>query len=414
MNNKGKAIAVIAIIIIASLSYLYTHKYLNTFEQEKKAADNIFEEEMLSFQLQLNRSEREIFDSIHREENAKVAVRKLFIPFLDIGSEYNSLAPDYLDCSRKVITAYQESRQNSEIIDRWKTRLSREYGSTYDTLYARLTGNNELVYKTGEFECNTYFPDLKLIRFEPGTWSNIETNLIKQAEIIQDVQSSNAEARAQLNNQIRNSIGQFRNNYQATFRNAVERESSSLLQTNTQRYVADTNGLSQTTLNLETTIFNRSRFKSILQQHLTEHWRENSLSTGSMPYLNCFSARNSCSGSNCSEIRVNNSGSDAVITVKNINGRVVRHAYVRGNDSLTIHLPDGTYQTFFYSGRGWNPNKSMSSSSCSQLRGGFVSNESFTKDPGRDNLRRNIITYTMTPTRSGNFNTRNSNASQNF
>ena len=414
MNNKAKAIIVIAIIIVAGISYLYTQNYLNTFEQEKAAAVTIYEEELLAFQLQLNRSEREIFDSIHREENAKVAVRKLLIPFLNIGSEYNSLAPDYLDCSRKVITAYQESRQNSDIIGRWKTRLSREYGSSYHTLYTRLTGKKELVYKTGEFECNTYFPGLELIRYEPRIWSNIETNLIKQAEIIQNVQRSNAEARAQLNNQIRNSVGQFRNNYQATFRNAVERDSSSLLQTNTERYIAHTNGLSQSTLNLETTTFNTSRFNTLLQQHLTEQWRTNSLSTGSMPYLNCFSARNSCSGFNCSEIRVNNSGSDAVITVKDTSGRVVRHAYVRGNDTLTIHLPDGTYQTFFYSGRGWNPNKSMSSSSCSQLRGGFVSNESFTKDPGRDNLRRSIITYTLTPTRSGNFNTRNSNASQNF
>ncbi len=35
---------------------------------------------------------------------------------------------------------------------------------------------------------------------------------------------------------------------------------------------------------------------------------------------------------------------------------------------------------FFYSGTGWNPNKQMPSSSCNSLRGGFVSNESVTKD----------------------------------
>jgi len=400
--------------VLVGFYYTYTQHFLVVYEEEKTIAAQNYEDELISFRAQLSEQERNIFDSIYQEKNAKVSVRKYFISSLGIGSNYDILAPDYFECSKSVITEVHESNQNLNHIEDLKKQLIGRYGGDYETLYNRLVNSRELVYKTSSFDCNQFFPELELVVYESSVWNDIRTHLTKLRTVVADVERSNATARNELQNRINNNIRQFQSSYQTTFRSRIERESSSLVQSSLSEYVIDVGDFSPTVLNLETTRFNENHFNSILQQELTAQWNNNSLTTGARPYANCFPASNSCSGLNCSEIRVNNSGSDVIVTVKDRGGRVVRHAYIRGNNSLSIHLPDGTYQTFFYSGRGWNPNKPMTSSTCSQLRGGFVSNESFTKDPSFDNLRRTVVTYTLTPTRSGNFNTTGSSASQNF
>ena len=415
MNMKRNYIIIfVSATVLLGFYYTYTQHFLVAYEEKKTISAQNFENELKSFRAQLSEQEGNIFDSIYQEKNAKVTVRKYFIKKLGLGANYETLAPDFFECSRSVIAAVQESYQNLNYIDNLKRQHTDRYGDDYETLYNRLVNNNELVYKTSSFDCNQFFPDLQLVAYESSVWNDIQAHLTKLRSVIVDVERANSTARNELQNRTRNNIGQFRSSYHSAFRSRIERESTSLVQSSLNEYVIDVGDFSPTVLNLETTRFNENHFNTILQQELTAQWNDNALATGARPYANCFPETNSCSGLNCSEIRVNNSGSDVIVTVKDRSGRVVRHAYIRGNNSLTIHLPDGTYQTFFYSGRGWNPNKPMTSSICSQLRGGFVSNESFTKDPSFDNLRRSVITYTLTPTRSGNFNTVGSSASQNF
>ncbi len=125
-------------------------------------------------------------------------------------------------------------------------------------------------------------------------------------------------------------------------------------------------------------------------------YHDNSLSTGTVPY--------SCSGLYGDEsvitVRTSSlSDQDVVVLVKNA-GILVRNAYITAGDSYSFRLPDGRYQVFFYSGRGWNPDKSMPDGSF----GGFVADESFSKDMPTD-LDSQELTYELIPQPNGNFNT---------
>lgn len=66
-----------------------------------------------------------------------------------------------------------------------------------------------------------------------------------------------------------------------------------------------------------------------------------------------------------------------IIRYSNINGKVAGHLYIEKGSSGIICLQAGTYQTFFYLGRGWDPSKEMD---CG-LSGGFRNDEIFQEDP---------------------------------
>ena len=89
---------------------------------------------------------------------------------------------------------------------------------------------------------------------------------------------------------------------------------------------------------------------------------DNSLSTGAMPYTQFYGKNYKCPYDQCSGIRVTAPGeSDIVVIIKcnNQKGNVVAHGYIKAGGTFQFDIPDGTYQTFFYYGEGWNPNKEM-------------------------------------------------------
>ena len=94
-----------------------------------------------------------------------------------------------------------------------------------------------------------------------------------------------------------------------------------------------------------------------------------------------------------------------IVTIKNSAKKVVRHAYINSGSSYTFSLPNGTYQTFFYYGKGWNPEKPMKGG---KIKGGFITNESFGKDDPVY-LNNNILEYELILQINGNFSTRPSN-----
>ncbi|MCD9854570.1 hypothetical protein LUD75_07620 [Epilithonimonas sp. JDS] len=130
----------------------------------------------------------------------------------------------------------------------------------------------------------------------------------------------------------------------------------------------------------------------------------NSLETGATPYSKYYGDNSDCEDRGCSKINVTASNSDVLVTIKK-NDEVVRHAYIQAGDSYTFSFPNGTYQAFFYYGKGWNPNKVMKNG---ELEGGFVSNEEVGKDDPQS-LFNNILEYELVLQQNGNFSTRPSN-----
>ena len=125
-----------------------------------------------------------------------------------------------------------------------------------------------------------------------------------------------------------------------------------------------------------------------------ELYGDNHLKTGSKPYSSYFGKAKT--GNNY--IKFNTSGyNDYVIIVKrSSDSKYVNHIYIKGGENATLYLPDGHYYIYFYSGKGWNPNKVKGN-----LTGGFVSNESEQKD-GPVDLFSAWGEYTLYPVQNGN------------
>jgi hypothetical protein len=144
-----------------------------------------------------------------------------------------------------------------------------------------------------------------------------------------------------------------------------------------------------------------------LEQQLYEKYINNSLGTGATPYSKYYGGNASCNNYGCSEIKVRTSNSDVLVTIKK-DDKVVEHAYINAGSSYSFSFPNGTYQAFFYYGKGWNPEKEMKNG---EIKGGFISAEDFGKDSPQ-NLYDSELTYELIMQQNGNFSTRPSSAEE--
>lgn len=138
----------------------------------------------------------------------------------------------------------------------------------------------------------------------------------------------------------------------------------------------------------------------------------NSLTTGATPYRSVYGPNYRCPYSQCSGISVTApTQSDIVVIIKegNADGKVVAHGYISAGGTYQFDVPDGTYQTFFYYGEGWNPNKDMGNG----VKGGFVKNEIFSKDNPQV-IFSAVLSYVLQLQHNGNFSTKSSNRGEVF
>jgi hypothetical protein len=144
--------------------------------------------------------------------------------------------------------------------------------------------------------------------------------------------------------------------------------------------------------------------KELKEKETYEKYINNSLENASTPYADCYGVNKHCPDEGCSEISIKSPlNSDVLVTIKS-EGQVVRHAYICAGNMVTFEVPDGTYQPFFYFGKGWDPDKPMNGPQDCNLKGGFISEESFGKDfPQR--LENSILEYELIVQSSGNFST---------
>lgn len=140
----------------------------------------------------------------------------------------------------------------------------------------------------------------------------------------------------------------------------------------------------------------------------------NSYYHGMVPYANCYGRNASCSDWGCSEVIVNANDYDPVLVIIKRNGSIIKNAMVAPSRSYKFEMKNGNYQVFFYYGDNWDSNKYMgtSSSGC-VMRGGWKTNEVFSKDDPMY-LSNDIITYTLERVVHGNFSTKNSSKGEVF
>lgn len=160
----------------------------------------------------------------------------------------------------------------------------------------------------------------------------------------------------------------------------------------------------------------RQREEEQQREQLYSTYGSNSLYNGSQPYESFYGKNHHYSSNEPhAEVRVKAAyDSDVIVIIRydNQNGRVAGHTYVRAGQTATIQLPGGHhYQTFFYYGRGWYPDKPMKNG----VKGGFLEDEAYSKDGSTTLLQDNeILTFELTPVQNGNFSTSQSNESEIF
>ena len=176
-------------------------------------------------------------------------------------------------------------------------------------------------------------------------------------------------------------------------------------------------GLGEISYSIDQYEDNSSVLKDYVNETYASYYSTNSLYTGSTPYKYCYGKNPYCSPPNgyaeCSFIDIKaSSNSDVVVIIKK-NSRVYSHAYIKAGGSYKFKVGNGSFQAFFYYGKGWNPDKYIKKSSCGKITGGFVSNESLDKsDVFR--LKNSSMSYTLYTVKNGNFKPKASNKNEAF
>ena len=142
-----------------------------------------------------------------------------------------------------------------------------------------------------------------------------------------------------------------------------------------------------------------------------EVWREkysgNQLANGAQPYSALY-GRNKRSGT--SEIIVTApANEDALVMVKNSNGKVLRHAYIRTGRSYTFHISAGYYQVYFICGDDWCPEKEAPNG-----QKGFFLSSSTSKDDVQYIDDYQSLSYTLQSMVNGNFMPQNASSQEAF
>ena len=160
----------------------------------------------------------------------------------------------------------------------------------------------------------------------------------------------------------------------------------------------------------------RQREEEQQREQLYNTYGSNSLYNGSQPYESFYGKNHRySSGEPHAEVRIKAAyDSDVIVIIRynNQNGRVAGHTYVRAGQTATIQLPGGhRYQTFFYYGRGWYPDKPMKNG----VKGGFLEDEAYSKDGSPTLLQDHaVLSFELTPVQNGNFSTSQSNEGEIF
>lgn len=139
-----------------------------------------------------------------------------------------------------------------------------------------------------------------------------------------------------------------------------------------------------------------------------EAYLNNSLETGAKPYASYFGKAKT--GENFIDFKTSGSNDYVAIVKRHSNNKYVNHTYIKGGGNARLYVPSGTYDVYFYSGRGWNPNMVVG-----QFEGGFVEGgimqkdgpvqlvtETITLDDGSTQVRTAYMEYTLYPVSNGN------------
>lgn len=342
------------------------------------------------------------------DKASKEHTKIVSVPFFKKVVSREMPVPEYWDA---LLEKIQIEEQNDVVRTETRERLDKSLASyphakkLVADMDAALFAKQEAV----SVNCMYFYPGTKRLGLNEAALSDAAGFGRTVAAELRDAERRNEQQRGEYEKALRKARTSLPDAAYLSYKQACEREGVFSSGTREVRYESPALGV--VNYQVPSVTFNAAASSSVLARISTNLYANHSLTTGSKPWGYCYGSQNACNGYNCSQIMVIAGGSDVLVTIKDRREEVVRHAYIKSRGSYTFHLSNGSYQPFFYYGKGWNPNKEMKQVACGMLKGGFISGESVGKDD-MQYLNNNILTYTLTETRFGNFNTRPSNTNE--
>jgi len=420
MRNKILlGIAILLVLLVLSVRYIFKNQFaefeVSIRKYESEQLEDFKREKEIKIAQLSNEGLEKLFNE-YFEESKSIIEKDTTFSFLYLSEsvKYKKGRLDYFDCLHQKCIVEKQNETTKKQITLKEKELEKKFGSTFTSWYPKLK-DEKLLQKTSRIgNCSGFYSDLFEISYDKDAWIAFEKFMTSYDSEIKTAENQSNQAEAQFSNNVSSTKSSLKSGVINYFDTRLSNNKSEILSTETESKSFNSPTLGIINYNITKTSFNKQAFQNVADDAFEEQWKYNSLSTGSMPYASCYGSSNYCSDWSCSKIKVLTGGSgDVLVSIKNSNGKVVRHAYIKGGNSFTFSVPDGSYQVFFYSGTGWNPNKQMPSSSCSYLKGGFVSNEDVTKD-NYINLYSQIMTYELILQQQGNFSTKPSSKNEAF
>ena len=153
--------------------------------------------------------------------------------------------------------------------------------------------------------------------------------------------------------------------------------------------------------------YESSSYDKSQDDYWLEIYKNNSLATGATPYRSVYGG-NSKTGNAWLKIKAP-TNCDVLVIIKR-GGQVVKHAYIRSNQTYSFTLRAGTYQPFFIFGKSWCPEKEAPNGEL----GYFLENVSISKDYPQEVGEYEELEYTLQTVRNGNFHAASSNEYEAF
>jgi hypothetical protein len=416
MNTKKRNILIVsAVIVLFAVTYFI---YLNKLSTAKNDLQNreIFEEkrfneikEKLKTEFtRENENESYLFDELFNFENA-ISFKDTSISFFVYSThlevkliDFNYLKSIQLKAKSEAINKRSDDEYNKQI-----SVLVNKHGD-YANSWASKIGKDMFLDLLEKNDCKPYFANNNSYTIDPVAFSELNRFLVEYKMY---------EQKMNLQNEI--TIRNYQSKIQSLKRSlnqdaidVLERNlgSNEALQSKDESFSFNWAGYGNFDYSITRKEIDNEYIDNTMNEVYAEQYKDYSLRTGAMPYGYCFGTSNSGQ----SGVKVNAGGSDVLVTIKNMNDEVIRHAYIEARRSYRLNLPNGNYNVYFYYGTGWNPKRFMKDTDCGRLVGGFLSNETVTKDPSVLRLYSQIMVYTLTEQINGNFSTSGSSKGEAF
>lgn len=324
--------------------------------------------------------------------------------------EYTAYDLNYFECLSEVFESEKKLLSKKEKLEKKIKPLYWKYGKKTVEKCIKIVGRSSLYDKSYGSGCDKYDLNSFDATVSEDAIHDLELFVKKYRRNKTKSSSNRYKTEQDYNEQVR--MANKGLNSSGIFKLDKKLKESPMLKDSKDNYEFIGDKLGAISYSFPSKKFNDSEFNEILNNLYYDTYKDNKLYNGAQPYSYCYGRNKGCDAYGCSRIDVSAGyGSDVLVTIKNQYGRVVRHGYVRGGSTYKFELPNGSYQTFFYYGKGWNPNKFVKRTNCGVLKGGFVSQESVSKD-NKISVYNNVLTYSLTRKTGGNFNTKGSNLSE--